>query len=581
MKLQTAGRARWYVYQKIVIVFIAFLVPLIVMNIGVNFKGISLIKNEISESAADGASFYSKQLDSQLYFIRNQQLEFLNDRDLQKLSFRGGTMGSYEEVDSITQVKDRLLTLQSASDYVVNAGVYIKSIGKTVSTLNGVTNAPNPEYKVISALVKTTPKPSFYRDGDRMFFIESENNSGIWSYIEISRGKLLETLNQLAVLYQESEVMLVDRNLGLVLSTAKDTRILPEALSLITSEVNRDQNKSMIRKVGGTSYFITYSPVSSLNLSLIMYVNQNELTRPLNQFNTWFFSLFIIAIAVLLLYSFSVHLMIHKPLSKLTKAFHMIETDNLNLIIESKRKDEFHYLFSSFNRMASRLKRSIEENYEQKIALQHSELKQLQSQINPHFLYNSFFNIYMMCKTGDAQSAAELSQKLGSYYQYITRSGSDEVPLNNEYRHALDYCDIQCIRFSNRIHYEYTELPDRYKAIMVPRLIIQPIVENVFEHAFEDETTLGVVYIGVSNEDHVVRVTVEDNGKLLTDERIEQLKGQLELSSERTEKTGIINVNNRLQLKYGANSGLFLSRSQYGGLKVDLVIELNPHWGPN
>ncbi|WP_235439709.1 sensor histidine kinase [Paenibacillus sp. DMB20] len=322
----------------------------------------------------------------------------------------------------------------------------------------------------------------------------------------------------------------------------------------------------------GISYYIIQNEVGSLNLSLIMYVNQNEITRPLSQFTTWFYALFFIALIVMILYSFSVNLMIHRPLSKLVKAFHMLETDNLNIMIESKSKDEFHYVFNSFNNMALKLKNSIEENYEQKIALQHSQLKQLQSQINPHFLYNSFFNIYMMCKVGDADGAAELSQKLASYYQYITRSGADQVPFYKEYRHALDYCDIQCIRFSNRIAYEYGEIADIPPAITVPRLIIQPIVENIFEHAFEDDAREGMIYIHAEYRDGGLRVTVEDNGNLATDAKIEHLREKLATPSKHIEKTGLINVNNRLQLKYGPGSGLFASRSSYGGLRIDLIV---------
>ncbi|MGM1047307.1 MAG: sensor histidine kinase [Bacillota bacterium] len=572
MKLQATGKAKWLVYQKIVIVFIAFLVPLISMNIWVNYKGMSFMKNAILDSSLAGASFYSKQLDKEMYFIRNLQLQFLSDKDLQKLSFQGGRLGRYEEVELINQISDRLSTLLSSSDYVVNGGVYVEAIGKTISSMTGVTNTPNDEYKRIDSLLKTKPKPSFYRDGDRIFFIETENNAGVWSYIEISRSKLLEALHEIATLYQESEVLLGNRDMGKVLSTTQEDQVSTAVLNLMDEQNEHDSDLPEMKKVNGKSYFIIHNNVSALNLSLVMYVNQNEITRPLSQFSTWFYALFIIAIAVMLLYSYSVNIMIHRPLSKLVKAFHLIETDNLDLVIESRSKDEFHYLFHSFNRMAFRLKRSIEENYEQKIALQHSQLKQLQSQINPHFLYNSFFNIYMMCKVGDADSAAELSQKLGSYYQYITRSGSDEVPFYKEYRHALDYCEIQCIRFSNRIHYEYDEISDATNVIAVPRLIIQPIVENVFEHAFEDGTMHGVIYIGADCQEGIVRITVEDNGNLLTDEDILQLQEKLAMHSSQVENTGLINVNNRLQLKYRAGSGLFVSRSSYGGLKVELII---------
>ncbi|WP_169083955.1 sensor histidine kinase [Paenibacillus sp. PL91] len=574
MKLQAAGKAKWFVYQKIVIVFIVFLVPLIAMNIWVNYKGMSFSKNTLLDSAEAGASFYAKQLDKEMYFIRTQQLGFINGEDLQKLSFRGGSLAIYDEVKLIEQVRDRLSFLMNSSEYVLNAGVYIASEGKTISISNGVTNTPNDEYKLISTLLGVAIKPSFYRDGDRIFFIETANNDGIWSYIEISKVKLLEELHQITTLYQESEVLLGSDGLGSVFSTTQEGQAIAVQQQLVKEPNDQADSMSKMEKVNGIHYFVIHNFVSSLNLSLIMYVNQNEITSSLSQFYTLYYLLFSITIIILLLYSFSVNVMIHRPLSNLGKAFRMIETDNLNLVIESKTKDEFHYLFQSFNRMAHRLKVSIKENYEQKIALQHSELKQLQSQINPHFLYNSFFNIYMMCKVGDSDSAAELSQKLGSYYQYITRSGSDEVLLNKEFQHALDYCEIQCIRFSNRFSYEYTEISDHLHTVYVPRLIIQPIVENVFDHAFEDGTMNGVVYIGASHEDDTIRITVEDNGGLLTDDKIEQLQEQLVVKTKQVEKTGLINVSNRLKLIYGAGSGLFVSRSQYGGLKVELIIHL-------
>ncbi|MCA0757688.1 histidine kinase [Paenibacillus sp. N4] len=574
MKLQAAGKAKWFVYQKIVVVFVVLLIPLFSINIWVNFKAISFSKNTIIDSAMSGLSFYANQLDKELYFIRNQQLQFLNDSDLQKLSFLGGSLKGYEEVLLIQQVKDRLIPILESSEYVTNAGVYIASIGKTISNISGITNTPNGEYELISSLSVISPKPSFYSVGGSIFFIETANNAGIWSYIEISKSKLLDALRQTAAISRDSEVFLGNERFGSLISTAQNDQTMAIEHQLLQELSGLDENDSEMKNVAGIRYFVAHHNISSLNLVLIMYVNQNEITKQLSQFNLLFYFLFGIAFIVLVLYSFSVNLMIHRPLSKLVKAFHKIETDNLNLVVESKRNDEFHYLFHSFNRMAHRLKRSIEENYGQKIALQHSELKQLQSQINPHFLYNSFFNIYMMCKVGDSDSAANLSQKLGSYYQYITRSGANEVLLSKEFQHALDYCEIQCIRFSNRVSYEYTEIPHRLQTVYVPRLIIQPIVENVFDHAFGDGAPDRVIYIGASYMDETVRITVEDNGQLLTDAKIGQLQEQLATSSLQIEKTGLINVCNRLELTYGADSGLFVSRSRYGGLKVELIIHV-------
>lgn len=572
MKYRATGKVKWFVYQKVVIVFIVMLIPLLSMNIWVNYKGMSFTKNAILDSSLAGASFYSKQLDKEIYFIRNQQLQFQEDKNIQKLSFRGKSLENFDQVELIDNALYLLNQIIASSEFVVNAGVYVKSLDKTISGKSGITDTPNPEFERISSLLNVKQKPSFYREGHSIFLIETGENGELWSYIEISRDKLLEALSQIASLYQGSEVFLGSSELGNVLSTSKDHTVSSAVLNLISKQNPAYPNIPEINKVNGKSYFIAHNFISSLNLSLIMYVNQNEIIRPLSQFNTLLYISFLIAIAVMILYSYSVNLMIHRPLSKLVKTFRMVETDNLDLVIEPKRKDEFHYIFHSFNRMASRLKRSIEENYEQKIALQHSQLKQLQSQINPHFLYNSFFNIYMMCKVGDSESAAELSQKLGSYYQYITRSGSDEVPFFKEYQHALDYCEIQCIRFSNRISYEYEEVSALSNTLLVPRLIIQPIVENVFEHAFEDGAPHGVVYIGADCGKDIISITVEDNGTLLKDEDIEELQRKLNMGLKHVEKTGLINVNNRLHLKYGPGSGLFVSRSKYGGLKAELII---------
>lgn len=572
MKLLATGTKGWFVYQKVVVVFIAFMIPLVAMNIWVNYKEMSFTKKTITDSAVAGASFYANQLDKELYFIRSQQLQFVNDKDLQKLSFQGSTLDEYALFELINQTKDRLSAIQYSSELIVDAGVYVKEIGKTISSIGGISDTPNYESEFIVPLAGLTPKPSFYQKDGRLFFIESENNSGIISYIEISTSRLREALRQITTLYQESEVSLGSKTLGHVLSTAKDQNVIIPLLAQLEEGNKGNANPSRVIDIAGASYFVLTCPVGSLNLSLVMYVDHNEITRPLRQYSFWFYALFVIAIVVLLLYSYSLNIMIHRPLSKLTKAFQMMETDNLNLVIESKTRDEFHYLFHSFNRMAFRLKRSIEENYEHKIAIQQSELKQLQSQINPHFLYNSFFNIYMMCKVGDSDGAAELSQKLGSYYQYITRNGSDEMPLYKEYQHALDYCEIQCIRFSNRIRYEHEEIPDYAKAVTVPRLIIQPIVENVFEHAFEDGMVNGIMSMTVDYQEGVVRIRVEDNGRLLTDETLQSLQEQLRDESGPQEKTGLMNVNNRLQLKYGAGSGLFVSRSQHGGLRAELMI---------
>ena len=131
------------------------------MNIWLNYKGMSVTKESLLNSATAGASFYSNSSIKRCILSGIYRLRLLNDKDLQKLSFRGGMLEDYEEVELIDQVRDRLATLMVSSEYIVSAGVYVKDIGKTISTTTGVTNTPNKEMERISSMMSVMPKPSF------------------------------------------------------------------------------------------------------------------------------------------------------------------------------------------------------------------------------------------------------------------------------------------------------------------------------------------------------------------------------------------------------------------------------------
>jgi two-component system sensor histidine kinase YesM len=564
-----------YVFQKVIIVFTALIIPVYLVNLLMNMMGQSFIKQEFSNSIQSKVQFYSNQLDDQISFIRNQQLQVINDSDLQKLNFLSGTLADYEEIQLVNRVKERLSTIQNSSEYLVNTGVYLKSFGRTISTQGGITKLPNQEYEVIEKFFDYSPKPSLYYSNGRLFFIEFANNSSVIVYLELSVKKLEKTLNQLVGNYGDAGAVLTNQTFSFDISPRHEDAIVESIYNIVSKEQNNQTLDGNVLKVGDQSYWVTYNQISTLGLTLFSYVNQNELTGSLKKFNVWLIIMSLVSMAIILVFSFSVKLMIHNPLKELIAAFKTLETDNLNISIRPKNDIEFGYLYRSFDKMIDKLKQSIQQNYEQKIALQHSELKQLQSQINPHFLYNGFFNIYMMCKAKDYDTVATFAQKLGSYYQFVTRSGEDEVPFAKEYRHAMDYVEIQCIRFSNRIQVIADEIPDACKHLMVPRLILQPIIENTFDHAFENERKGGSIHMTVTCENDRLCICVEDDGNKITDEFIHSLEERLANSFNVLEKTGIINVCNRIRLKYGEHSGLFVSRSEYGGLKAEIIIQFN------
>ncbi|MDD2648781.1 MAG: histidine kinase, partial [Eubacteriales bacterium] len=263
---------------------------------------------------------------------------------------------------------------------------------------------------------------------------------------------------------------------------------------------------------------------------------------------------------------------IHKPLRTLVSAFGAVKHGDLSTRIHHDRNDEFADIYKSFNHMSGRLESLIEQMYKQKIRTQQAELRQLQSQINPHFLYNSFFMIKAFSRMGDCDSIERITDGLGEYFRYVTRNGEDEVALEQEIRHAKSYASVQDMRFSTRISLEFPDVPDEIAKVIVPRLVVQPIIENAYSHGLSQITDKGALRVSYSYDDGFAYVTVEDSGSLLDDDALLALQKQLS-EPEPAETTGLINIHRRLMLRFGTPCGLELSRSELGGLMVTMTLK--------
>lgn len=286
----------------------------------------------------------------------------------------------------------------------------------------------------------------------------------------------------------------------------------------------------------------------------------------------------IIAVLSAVWYIQRVKRFVHTPVLKLVEAFRSFELGNAGVDLSGTETEEFAYLYEEIDKVMRRLKESVEKEYEQRLALQKSEMIQYQLQINPHFLYNGFYNIQRMISNGHEEKAAQLSRRMASYYRYITRNGIAFVTLEQEIHHMEDYISIQTIRFHDRVHVDTQYHVSAPQEVRLPRLIFQPIVENMYEHAFETIESDGKMHIEITADGSVMMAIFEDNGAGMPPQQLEQLNRQLDTDSGYTECTGILNVNKRLKLYYGANSGLhYEAGAQLGGARVVMRIELDRH----
>lgn len=260
----------------------------------------------------------------------------------------------------------------------------------------------------------------------------------------------------------------------------------------------------------------------------------------------------------------------NKPMKRIINSMGEVENGNFDVRINARTISDFQEIYDGFNKMVSSLDSYINENYIQQLQIKESEFKFLQSQINPHFLYNCFANISSLCQIGDSKKAYKLTKHLSKYFYYITES-SPLVPLNDEYSNMIHFLEIQKIRFGERVSYDIEEIKEDYKDIVVPKLILQPIVENSFKYVFSKIGKGGLLKIRYYKEVNYIKIIVEDNGKELSEEDIAKLNERI-ANASLVGQHGLTNIYRRIEYFSGGKSSLHLSKSDLGGIKVELKI---------
>lgn len=281
------------------------------------------------------------------------------------------------------------------------------------------------------------------------------------------------------------------------------------------------------------------------------------------------FTLPLMAFLVLFLYRH-----VNAPVLRLVEAFQKIEKGNFGCRIgQQEESEEFMYLTEAFNRMSEKLKTQFEQIYLEELALKDANIKALQSQINPHFLNNTLEIINWEARMDGNEKVSSMIEALSTMLEAtLNRKKQPMIPLREELAYVDAYCCIIKQRFGKKICFE-KELDESLLEILVPRLIIQPIIENAVEHGRSGIQAKIVLNIFRDGNRLVIRVI---NDGVLTKEdreRIDQLlDGRVE--AERSVSLGIRNVNKRLKIIYGESFGLTIKNDNEGHTVSTLVVGL-------
>ncbi len=267
---------------------------------------------------------------------------------------------------------------------------------------------------------------------------------------------------------------------------------------------------------------------------------------------------------------------IYLPIKKLHDVTTTITGADLQALVTTNNVDEITELGISFNIMIGKIRELLQAKIEERDNLKKAELKALQAQINPHFLYNTLDTIVWMAEANKSEQVIEIVCALSSFFRIALSKGKEWIPLRQEIEHVRSYLTIQKMRYRNILDYRI-EVDEALLHNTILKLTLQPLVENALYHGIKTKREGGMIVVRVQCAgDDMVLLQVEDDGVGFTPYKLAQIRAMLaEEGGEISMKEsgfGLENVNKRIKLYYGRQYGLSIQSQYRGGTQVTVTI---------
>ncbi len=306
--------------------------------------------------------------------------------------------------------------------------------------------------------------------------------------------------------------------------------------------------------------------------SAVGVVNTNELIKNKRGIINFYVFLAGIAIIAASLIAIIISKAITKPVKMLENTMHKVEEGDFNIKSEIDLNNEIGHLSKTFNAMISKIKLLMDAAVSNEEEKRKNEIKALQAQINPHFLYNTLDTIIWMSAGGKNEEVVEVTSALARLFRTSISEGENLVPLMVEIENIQSYLTIQKMRYKDKLSY-CVEIPDELQNAKTPKLILQPIVENAVYHGIKMSPAGGEITITAAASDNILTVTVEDNGVGMSQEQISKLF-TIDNHDHTGMGIGVLNVNNRIKLCFGQEYGLFYQSKEGKGTRVDIRLPM-------
>ncbi|MCR5688013.1 MAG: sensor histidine kinase [Lachnospiraceae bacterium] len=289
-------------------------------------------------------------------------------------------------------------------------------------------------------------------------------------------------------------------------------------------------------------------------------------------------SLVALVVLTVMVVGFSVYLpkSFTKPITDLVEVTGRVSRGDLTARSVNDTADEVGMLSGSMNQMIDKINELLQQITKEQIRIREAELELLQSQINPHFLYNTLDTIIWLAEGGNQKKVVDMVKSLSAFFRTSLSRGRDMITIREELIHAKSYLEIQQFRYQDILEYEI-DVPDEFGECMIPKITIQPLVENALYHGIKNKRGGGRIVICGRAEDDDIIISVSDDGIGMTPERLAEVTEGL-VGGDHSDSAiyGLYNVNERIKLKFGERYGIALYSTYNEGTACDIRLPMSP-----